>query len=636
MAIVNSNFRLSGLASGLDTDQMVRELMTAERYPLNRLQQQKQLAIWRQEAYREFTNALRGFKEKFFDITKRTSYLLSDNAFKVFSTSTSSEGYVKANGTSAAVAGSHTVRVLQMATVDKAESAASVSKAISGTVSSFNLSNTSISVTLDGVSRDINLANYDDLTDLIGDQKNGLQKLLNDAFGESKVIVSEKDGQLTMDTANGATRLIVNYGAKGKKGLDSLGITAGSYNRISTSATLASLQDRLAGQLDFDEDGNVSFKINGTPFTFSKKDTLSTVMNTINNSTKANVNIRYDETTDKFAITAKQTGTGNNIVINETSGTFFAAIGINAKNPVTEQGVDAMAEIDGITVTRSSNTFTVNGIEYTLMKKHAEDDPEDTVTVEQDVDAVFDAIKTFVDEYNNLLSLFNNKLTEKYDRSYMPLSDEEKEALPEKQVEEWEKKAKTGLLRNDPILQKIQSDMRMALINSVEGVGISLSAIGISSKSYLDNGKLYIDETKLKEAIRQKPDEVMNLFKQQSGTVSSYTRSLTAEERSVRYKQQGVLYRISDIIDDQISILRDSNGNKGILLEKAGMEGDTSQFKSSLSQDIADYNERISEMLIKLVRKEENYYKQFSQLETYMNRMNSQMSWLTSQLGALG
>ena len=182
-------------------------------------------------------------------------------------------------------------------------------------------------------------------------------------------------------------------------------------------------------------------------------------------------------------------------------------------------------------------------------------------------------------------------------------------------------------------LEKIQSDMRMALIDSVEGVGISLSSIGITSKSYSDKGKLYIDEEKLKAAIREKPDEVKNLFKKQSESVPSYTRDLTTSERSTRYKEQGLFYRLSDIIENNISTFRDKNDKKGILLEKAGIEGDLSEFRSSLSKDISSYDDRIAELLDKLIQKEENYYRQFSQLESYMNQMNSQMSWLTSQLG---
>jgi len=637
MAIISSNFRLTGIASGLDTDQLIKNLMTVERIPLNKLEQKKQLAEWRQDAYREFTNSLRGFKEQFFDVTRKASYLLTDNAFMSFSTKSSSDAYVTASGTASAQVSSHTVKVLQLATADKAKSASPVSKPVSGTVTSFELSGKKIRVNLDGVTREITLGNYDNIQDLVEDGSNGLQKLLNDAFGVTaegnKINVSYSGGKVQLSTGNGATRITLQSGTQ-NDALASLGIASGASNGISTGSKLSALADKLQGNLTFSA-GKVSFAINDTAFSFSEDDTLQKVMDTINNSTGANVTMRYDETSDKFTITAKQTGAGDNIRIDETGGTFFAAIGINASNPVSEQGVDAMAEIDGIAITRSTNTFTVNGLEYTLRQQHTTEQIGETISVEQDVDKVFNSIKLFVDEYNKLIDSFSTKLTEKYDRDYQPLSDEEKEALSEDEVKKWENKAKTGLLRNDSILQKLQSDMRMAMASAIEGVGISLSSIGISSKSYQDKGKLTIDEAKLKKAIREKPDEVKNLFIKQSEDVPSYTRSLTSTEKSTRYQQQGLLYRISDLVEDHISILRNNDGRKGILLEKAGMKGDASELRSSLAQDITNYNEKISEMLDKLAKKEDNYYKQFSQLETYMNKMNSQMEWLTSQLGGM-
>ena len=630
--IINSNFRISGLASGLDTEQMVRDLMRVERIPLTRLEQQKQLAQWRQEAYREFINTLRTFREKFFDIAKRSTYLLSDNTFKVFKAASTGEDYVTASGTSTAEAGSHTVKVLQLATADKAVSSAPVSKPITGDVADFNLAGKSILVSLDGVMREIELADYDDLEDLIGDPNNGIQRLINDAFGEGKITVVESSGKLLLSTEGGASKLQLFYGTKGMEGLDSLGISNGASNRISMNATLIALKDQLSEGLVFDENGNVSFTINNASFTFSQNDTLSGIMTAINNSTEANVTIKYDEVTDTFTMTAKQTGAGDNLRVSDTSGSFLSAIGITG---VTSEGVDAIAVIDDEIVTRSTNTFVVNGIEYTLRKVHDANSDGETITLEQDIDAVVDVIKTFVEEYNKLVDMFSSKLSEEYDREYLPLTKEQKEAMSDREVELWEKRAKTGLLRNDPILRKIQSDMRMALIEPIEGVGINLSSIGITSKSYHDKGKLYIDEDKLRQAIINRPDEVKNLFKQQSESVPHYTRTLTAEERSVRYKEQGLFYRLSDIIEDNISTLRDSSGRKGILIEKAGIQGDITEFNSNLAREIKTYDEKIDELNRKLYIKEANYYKQFAELEKYMNRMNAQMDWLYSQLSAM-
>ncbi|WP_059041707.1 flagellar filament capping protein FliD [Paenibacillus rubinfantis] len=56
--------RISGFASGLDIDAMVKQLMTAERAPLDKLNQQKQQTEWKREGYREVSTKLVSFNEK--------------------------------------------------------------------------------------------------------------------------------------------------------------------------------------------------------------------------------------------------------------------------------------------------------------------------------------------------------------------------------------------------------------------------------------------------------------------------------------------------------------------------------------------------------------------------------------------
>lgn len=641
-----STMRLVGIATGLDTDTIVKQLMFVEKQSLYKLQRQKQLAEWKQEAYREFINALRGFKEKFFDITKRTSYMLSENSFNVFKVISSSDEYVTAKGTASAQAGSHKVVVKQLATAAVVEGGKGVSGNITTgvTVSDLKsldseaLEGKTIKVTLDGVTKEIELPGGSNFVE-------ELQDRLDEAFGLTtdgqnnvvrKIVVGTNEyGKIYFSTTNGASKLTLSSGSN--DGLSILGIASGASNRLSTGITLRDLENKLRSSQNnetlkfIDENGNVSFTINGKTFTFSANDTLQKVMSTVNNDSDAKVTLSYDEIEDRFIITAKQTGAGKNINLGNNGNVdpFLKAI---LSGYTEKSGQDAKVEIDGVEIVRSSNTFTVNGIEYTLKKVHEGQGPA-TITVERDIDTVYNLIKSFVDEYNKLVDMFNTKLTEKYDRNYFPLTDDEKEELTEDEIKKWEEKAKTGLLRNDSILQQIQRSMRVALIDAVEGVGISLSSIGISSNSYLDKGKLSIDEDKLKAALRDRPDEVRELFIKTSDSVPLYDRDLTQEQRNVRYKEQGLLHRISDILNDYISTLRNKEGYKGILLEKAGMEGDLSQYESSLSKEIRAYEERINEMYTRLAEKEESYYRKFTELEKYMSQMNSQLSWLFAQLG---
>jgi Flagellar capping protein len=292
-------------------------------------------------------------------------------------------------------------------------------------------------------------------------------------------------------------------------------------------------------------------------------------------------------------------------------------------------GKDATVILDGHTITRSNNSFTVNGVTYNLLKKST---TEQTVSLTQDVNGVYDNIKNFVDKYNTVIDTINDKLDEKYDRNYQPLTQEQKDAMSDDQITKWETKAKTGLLRNDTILQDIAYDMRRALSDSITGVSSSLSSIGITTGSYDEKGKLYIDEDKLKTAIQNNPDAVNDLFTKKSTITSNI--DLSQSERTQRYNEEGLANRLSDIIDNNIRTNRDSDDKKGILLEKAGMVGDLSEVKNSIYEEIDDYDDKIYDLQQKLIDKEDAYYTKYANLEKMLSQMQTQASSLLSQLSS--
>jgi flagellar hook-associated protein 2 len=634
----NTRFRISGLATGMDTDQLISDLMRVERVPLDKIMQKRQLAEWKRDEYRDITSLLRGFKDEFFDVLKPDNYMLSQSTYKKFTAVSTDSAYVAASGTYGAVPGDYKVVVNKLATADRAVSSGNVTKALTGTPQNYSLSGKKIIITLDGVTRELTLDNYADLDDLIGKEGTGLQALIDTAFGPGKIIVSNSEGQLKFETTGGASKITLSRGTT-DDGLEQLGFVSGSSNRINTNETLENLASKFASGLSFDENNNLVFTINSKTFTFSNTTTLSSMMNTINSDSTANVNIIYDEVTDKFTITAKQTGAGDNIKIHQIGGTFFTqdtagAARIDTANPIVladggQQGEDAEVTINGQTIKRSSNTFNVNGIVYTILKEHTESNPDDTITVAQDVDSIYDKIKKFVDKYNEVIEKINSKLSEKYDRDYQPLTSEQKDVMNEDDIKKWEEKAKTGLLRNDRLLQDIVYNMRKALSDMVSDVGISLSSIGITTGAYSEKGKLKIDETKLKDAIRNDADSVMNLFSKKSAITDNI--NINYQQRAQRYSEEGLAYRLYDIIEDNIRTIRDANGKKGLLLEKAGMQGDASEFKNLIYDEIYYYDGRISELEKKLIQKENRYYQKFAALEKAISQMNAQSNWLVTQ-----
>jgi flagellar hook-associated protein 2 len=205
--------------------------------------------------------------------------------------------------------------------------------------------------------------------------------------------------------------------------------------------------------------------------------------------------------------------------------------------------------------------------------------------------------------------------------------------MKDSDIENWEKVAKTGLLRNDDIIRRMVTAMRTAMYEPVEGSSLTMKDIGIGTTSYLDGGRLTIDEAKLREALRNNPDEVAKLLNGVDPDNKTYSRTATAEQRKSRYSKSGIFQRISDILEDNISIYRDSNGNKGTLLEKAGIEGDITFNDNLLNDELKNYDKRISALTEKLIAKEEYYYRQFTALERYLAQMNAQSAWLMTQFG---
>ncbi len=631
-------FRLSGLASGLDTDKIISELMLVERMPLDKLEQKKQLAEWKRDDYRDITNLLRGFKDEYFNLLKQSTNMLSQSSYKAFSVTSTNNSFVTATGTVTASEGNHSISVVNLATADKAVSTSTVTSELQGKIALDDaavalLSGKKFVLDLDGTTREITIEDFTTVEELV----TGLEIAIAEEFGSGKISVGHTGGKITFTAIGGASKIRM-FNGYSNNGLEALGFSPGDSNRLDTSRTLEDQADKFAVPLTFNEDGKLAFTINSKTFTFDKTTTISGMMSAINSDVEARVNINFDEVTDKFIITAKQMGAGNNIDIEEMDGNFFSgASGISELNPVTEEGMDAAVFLDGVEIKRSSNNFTVNGITYQLLKAHTDPLHEaETVSVGLDVDGVYDKIASFVNKYNEIISKINSELSEEYDRTYLPLTEEQKDAMGEDEIKKWEEKAKTGLLRNDSLLTNIVYNMRKALYDSIEGVASGISAIGITTGKYYEKGKLIIDETKLKDAIRKDPDGVMNLFCQKSEAVPSYSRDLTFEERSTRYNEQGIVQRLFDIIEDNITTLRDKNGNKGVLLQKAGITGDVSEFDNSIYWQLGDYDKQIDRMYERLIQREENYYKKYAAMEKILSQMNSQSNWLMSQLNMGG
>ncbi|MCY6353966.1 flagellar filament capping protein FliD [Clostridium sp. ZS2-4] len=409
------------------------------------------------------------------------------------------------------------------------------------------------------------------------------------------------------------------------------------------------ISDKMANLINDAGKDRVEFTINGKNYCYdftstsdttvgdktyigAKDKSISDILNDIEKG--SNVDISYSQLDRKFYMTSKDTGSSQNISITDDSTNKFVENLFGTT--VATAGTDVVVKItqpngSSNTLIQSSNNFTVDGISYTLNSK-----PTEAVTfdVKGNADGTFDKIKSFIDSYNELIGKIGSQVEEKKQYTYLPLTDEQKEAMSEDEIKKWETKAKQGLFSGDSTLENMLMKMRSAFFEDVEGVGTSLFQIGLNTSSDVsERGKIIIDEEKLKEALKDNPDKVMDLFIKKSTSHEYYSRSMSSADRSERYNEEGIFHRISDIIQDNISTFRDSNGKKGTLLEIAGIKGDFTEFKNTLTNEMKERELKIQDMMKKIYEKEDRYYKQFARLEVAMNKMNSQTNWLYSQLG---
>lgn len=621
--------RITGLVSGLDTDNLIKDLMKVEQVKVDRVKQQKQYAEWQQEGYREVSSLLVGFQAEYFDLLKPDTNLRSASTFNLFTGSASIGGVASSKVSvsptvDTSVSSLSISEITQLAkqetwasstrvkkiagTVDVAANLATINASIAGGNNQFYLTvdGTKKAITLDGA--------YADQEALRAD----MASKINATFGINST-------QVVLDGSNGLEVQINGRDAKieslSPDLLTDLGFTSGAQNYFDINASLAT----VFGVTDTD----IQVTINGVSgFGIKKEDSIRSVMNKINSSA-AGVTMNYDSVTGTFKLLNNKSGYVNEITIGaaDDSADFLNYFNIAEANKT--RGQDAILTVNGTQMTSATNRVRVNGVDVDLKATLSVAEGPLEISISKNTETIKKTIKDFVAKYNEIIEKLSSKLTEKKEYDYRPLTDDEKEAMETEEIEAWEKIAKKGQLRSDPILQRIISEMRKTFVDQVEGMGISASSIGINmSSNYKDSGKVVLDEAKFEEAMQSRPNEVIEFFTKQSSIDYKTTAS-----RSTRYKENGLINRLYDVVRDNIRTTIDDNGSRGHLVEKAGIEGLSSAVTSELSSKILGYNTSISKLLDALSDKEEDYYQQFARLETAMARFQSQSDFIAGNFG---
>lgn len=271
------------------------------------------------------------------------------------------------------------------------------------------------------------------------------------------------------------------------------------------------------------------------------------------------------------------------------------------------EGEDAEIWLNGVQYTGSSSTFTINNLTIDALATTGND--EISITTSTDTQGIYDKVKDFLTEYNNII----NEMTKFYNadssKGYDPLTDDEKDSMSDKEIEKWETKIKDSLLRNDTTLSGVMSAMTTAMSQAVEinGKKYSLSSFGIHTLGYLNAAK---NEQNAYHIDGDEDDT------NTSGNADKLMKAISEDPDTIMQFMQNVTTNLYNAIGDKM---------KSTTLSSAF----TIYNDKQMATQYTDYTKLIKEWETKISDKEDYYYKKFSSMESALTKLNSTQSSLS-------
>ena len=500
-------------------------------------------------------------------------------------------------------------------------------------------------------------ANLDDLKDIVQDR-------LNQAFGTDNIKVAggtrhDADGNPVTGTdgnpvidplsfelgSNASSNQTLTVTSDNAEIRNVLGIQKGASNKLNLEGSIRDNIDKLipdgpdaeakrAQFLNSLETGGL--KINGETISGVTADTsIQGMIDKINTNKDVGVKASYLSSTNQFVLISSETGSGREIKLEGASADIFGAVKDadgNYTDGNFEMGKNAQVLVsygNGIStmIESSSNTFDLEGLRVTVSQEfgnvtqdtsgvwNSDRSKAVTFSAKADVDGVTETVKKFIEEYNEMIKEINTQVTTRPDKAYGPLSEEQKDEMSEKSIENWEKKAKQGLLYNDATMRALSLDMQGVLTNLMaNGANYKdLEEMGITiSDDYLDGGTITFDEAKFKAAMTSDPEKVSNVFTG-GGDI-----------------KKGLASIIEDTLTPYATKYANRNGNSyGRLIEEAGSEKiPLSIMNNQIYKDLKEMQSVLDTLNARLASEQDRYISQFTTMETLINQMNSQASYL--------
>ena len=284
-----------------------------------------------------------------------------------------------------------------------------------------------------------------------------------------------------------------------------------------------------------------------------------------------------------------------------------------AKTTATKiDGRDAEITLNGAKFTSLNNTFTVNGLTFSVLE---ETSGEVTMTTTEDTDGIYDMVKNFFTEYNKLINEMDSLYNAESSKGYDPLLSEEKDAMSDSEIEEWEKKIKDSLLRKDSTLGSVADAMKTVLLQgtTVNGKQMYLSDFGINTLGYFnaaENEKnayhINGDKDDTNSSVKNADDVLKSMIASDPDTVKSFFTSLANN--------------LHDSLADKMSASSMSSAF-------------TVYNDKQMKDEYSDYTDKIKKQEEKLNDLIDKWYSKFSAIETALAKLESKNNSISGMFG---
>ncbi len=635
--------RISGLNSGLDTDSIVQELVSAYRTKQDKYTKAQTKLSWKQDAWKDMNTKIYNFYSKTLSNMRRIGNFTNKKKTTI---SDSTKATVSAS--SSVVNGTQTLKVNQLAKAgyltgtklelkdgQKIEKKTALSELgiTSGTLKfqvggetksvevneSMTVSDFTKALSEQGVT-----ANFD-----VTQQRFFLQSANTGLSNDFNFVVDEGDknafnilNNLGLATAENYDAVAGDYATASNGSIIGAGKFASMSGQISDNTLLSGLGI---------QSGTMKFKVNGVEKTVTVDADNMTVSQLKDAFKQEGMDLQYNSAAGAFVLGGLNPGESVELVASKDADgkeSFNVAnsLGLATKKAYEAAGADAVdtsdmdfavkvkaenaqIELNGAVFEGESNTFSINGLNITATGVS----DEMTITTATDVDGIYDMVKGFLKEYSELMNAMEAAYNAPTSKGYEPLTDDEKDSMSDKEVEKWETKIKDSILRRDDTLRTVMSGMssNMAKVFEINGKKYSLASFGIKTAGYFNAAEnesyaYHIDgdaddsvsssnEDKLRKMIEEDPDAVGEFFTQLATSVYD---NLHEKMGSTRLSSAYKVYN-----DKQMKTEYD------------------------------EYTETIKKWEDKLKDMEDYYYKKFSAMETALAKLQSQTNSLSSLLG---